>query len=223
MNIVDRFTNSISMEEAQEKLDELNKEISKIVVATFGTIRQDLETNISIKNKQINNNLESIINRANTDFFGYLNQELSIDLLKANEIQLPPIDSLQISNNYDSFLEKRYGKEGGCLFGIGATNVLKEVKVKQNELSAWWKKHISKEKNVSLRTVTSYIDDTIVLRIKNVKETFSGIARNYIQMIDEQCKNINREAEKTTAFSDVLEKSIDKLDSLSKNMKENNF
>jgi small GTP-binding protein len=223
MNTANIFTNSVRPDEAREKINELNKAISNIVITEFGTIREDLEIVISNKNNQINNELEIIIKKANRDFFGYLNNEFGSDLFKEANIELPTVDSLQISNDYDSFLNKKYEKEG-CRWDFwNRRDILVEVSIKQYELISWWKRNILKEKNVSLKTVIDYIDSSIFFRIKNIKNVFNDIARDYILMIDSQCYNINDEAQKNKQNEQLLDESIEKLELLEKKITEENI
>jgi len=112
----------------------------------------------------------------------------------------------------------------GCRWDFwNREKILVEVSIKQHELINWWKRNISKEKIVSLRTVSDYINSSILFRIKNVKNVFSDIARDYILMIDSQCNNFNNEAQKNKQNEELLNDTINKLESLGKKVKEDNI
>jgi small GTP-binding protein len=220
--IVSNWNNTIDATKALEDMQTLNTEIEKIVVIAFDTIRRELESGIAIKNNNINRDLQAIINRANRNFFEYLNQELKIDLLKSGEIQLPESSGLDISINYDSFIDKNYKEKSGGLCKP-KIKILYSVRLKKEELSRWWNREISRQKNISLKIVNNYINSEIFPRIEAVKNVFNDITRNYLHMINTELDNIKSKEVINIENGQALDESIMKIKQLHNKLLEENI
>ena len=207
---------SFKANEKLKKLEEINEQLATIAQIVFDRTREDLEIKISKEYNETKGQFENILNRANKDFFEYMNQKLGSDQLETPTIRLPDEDSFKIGTDYDEYAEKIFKKERGGFCNLKVMDtVLVNVNIKEEKLKNRWRKEISHQKNISLTAATEYVNQNLLSRVVKMKEIFNGTARSYVKVVINKCEEYNAGVAEKKEVSEKLGESIKKLQEIS--------